>query len=90
MTENVIEWITNEDRATVTFTQAKYKTRIRKLAEERPNEVEIVAENADGSMCAHIPLDWIRINPTRELSEAQREVLERMHQIKLKRSQAED
>lgn len=77
MTENVIEWFTNEERATVTFTQGRCKTRIRKLAEEYPDKVEIVAENKDGSLCAHIPAAWVRVSPPAKynLTEEQREAL---------------
>lgn len=71
--ENAIEFITNEKRATVTFTQGRYKSRIRELAEKFPEECEIVAENADGSMCAHIPVAWVRINPPAQLTEEQKE-----------------
>ena len=71
--ENAIEFITNEKRATVTFTQGRYKTRIRELAEKFPEECEIVAENADGSMCAHIPVAWVKIKPPMQLTEEQRE-----------------
>ena len=63
--ENVIEWIKDSSIATVSFTQVRMKTRIRKLAKEKPEECRIVAENADGSLCAHIPAKWIKINPTR-------------------------
>lgn len=70
--ENVIEFIKDEQRATVTLSQGRYKTRIRKLAAERPEECEIVAENKDGSLCAHIPVSWIRINPGMELMEEQK------------------
>lgn len=47
-------------------------------AAERPEECEIVAENQDGSLCANIPVAWIKINPTKQLSEEQRrEIAER-------------
>jgi hypothetical protein len=71
--ENVIEFLENQERATVTFSQGRYKGRIRKLAEAYPAECQIIAENKDGSMCAHIPVAWIRINPGMELTEEQRE-----------------
>ncbi|RKI36837.1 hypothetical protein D7V86_24925 [bacterium D16-51] len=76
--ENVIEFIKDSGRATVSFCQGRYKSRIKKLAAERPEECEIVAENQDGSLCAHIPVAWIKINPTKQLSEEQsREIAER-------------
>ncbi len=71
--ENMIEFLQNEERATVTFSQGRYKTRIGKLAKERPKECQIVAENPDGSLCAHIPVTWIKINPGYQLTEEQRE-----------------
>ena len=42
--------------------------------EQRTNseECEIMAENQDGSLCAHIPVAWIKINPAKQLSEEQR------------------
>ena len=78
-TENVIEFLVSEARATVTFSQGRYKSRIRKLATERPEECEIVAENQDGSICAHIPVSWVKINPDRDISNEQKQRLrERM------------
>ena len=73
--ENVIEFIRDEERATVTFSQGRYKGRIRRLAKSHPGECQIVAENKDGSLCAHIPVGWIRINPSVELSEEHKEKL---------------
>ena len=67
--ENVIEFLLNEKTATVTFSQGRYKTRIRELAKSHPEECEIVAENKDGSICARVPVAWVRINPTIELSD---------------------
>ena len=80
MTDNVIEWLRNSPTATVTFCQGKYITKIRKLAERFPDECEILAENEDGSILAHIPVKWIKINnPRREISDEEREELaERM------------
>jgi hypothetical protein len=88
--ENAIEFITNEKRATVTFTQGRYKTRIRELAERFPEECEIVAENADGSMCAHIPVAWVRINPPAQLTEEQKEARAERARNNLKARQLRD
>lgn len=33
---------------------------------------QIVAENEDSSICAHVPRSWIKIIPSRQLSEEQR------------------
>ena len=80
MNENVIEFLKDSEKATVTFSQGRYKTRIRTLAKQRPGECQIVAENKDGSLCAHIPTSWVKIIPTRELSDEQRqEIGERLN-----------
>lgn len=71
--ENVIEFITGSSRATITISARRYKTRIQKLAEKRPEECKIIAENTDGSICAHIPVLWVKITPPKTVSESQRE-----------------
>ena len=75
--ENVIEFLKDESQATVTFSQGRYISRIKKFAAERPEECKIVAENKDGTICAHIPVSWIKIAPPREvkLTEEQRQAL---------------
>lgn len=72
--ENVIEFMKDSGRAAVSFSQGRYKSRIKKLAEERPEECEIVAENKDGSLYAHIPVAWIKISPPAARTEVQREM----------------
>lgn len=84
-TENVIEFLGNQQQATVTFSQGRYKTRIRKLAEARPEECQIVAESADGSICAHIPTAWVRIAPSPTRTEAQKEA-SRQNMLKIPRA----
>lgn len=69
--ENNIEFIKDEEIATVSFTQRRYKTRIKKLAASRPDECKIIAENKDGSLCAQVPTTWIKIAPPRSISEKQ-------------------
>lgn len=62
--ENVIEFLVNQKIATVTLSQRKYVNRVRKLSQEFPEACQIVADNKDGSIMAHIPTRWIRINPS--------------------------
>lgn len=75
MNENVIEWFDGDKVITATFNQRKYVTKIKKLAENYPNEVRITDENLDGSIVAHIPLRYLKISrpPVRELTEDQKE-----------------
>lgn len=70
--ENVIEWVKDEERATLSLSQRQTITRIKELAESYPEECQILAENKDGSVYAHIPVKWIRINPSLNLSEEQK------------------
>ena len=84
--ENVIEFLKGEKTATISFTQGKYANKIKRLAEEYPDDVRIVHEakkvivTEDGgeteaiqSIVAHIPVRWVRIAPPRKMSDEQRE-----------------
>ena len=63
--DNVFEWYTNDKTATVTFSQKKWVTKLKKLMEDHP-EVELVAENEDGSIVAHVPTSWFKFSPPRK------------------------
>lgn len=69
--ENNIEWITGEDTIAVTLTSQRHITRIRKLAEKKPDEVKIVA-NKDGSIYATMPLSYLKFNAPLTLTDEQR------------------
>ena len=66
--DKVIEFSTDENAATLLLHKKKYVNRIKKLAESRPDEVELV-ENSDGTICATIPLKWIKISPPRQMTD---------------------
>lgn len=73
--ENNIEWYTGDKVVTLSFSQKKYVSKIQKAAKTHP-EVKILAENSDGSICAHIPLSWVKVSPprkSRELSEEEKQ-----------------
>ena len=61
--ENVIDFIAGERTATVTFTNRKHINRIKNIYEERKDDFKYFRENPDGSICAKIPLKWIKISP---------------------------
>ena len=61
--ENVIDFITGERTATVTFTNRKHINRIKNIYEERKDDFKYFRENPDGSICAKIPLKWVKISP---------------------------
>lgn len=62
VTENVIEWITGQHTVSVTLSQRKYITKVKKLAKTHPDEVQILEENKDGSIFAHLPLTAVKLN----------------------------
>ncbi len=74
MVENVIEWIKDQQRATLTLSQRRTITKVKRLAARYPDQCQIVAENKDGSICAHIPVSWVKISPPKKVSVAQREI----------------
>lgn len=72
MNENVIEWITGDERIAITFSQRKYINRIRRLQRQHPDEVE-VHENPDGTIYARLPLSYLKLTAPREMTDEQRE-----------------
>ena len=78
--ENVIEWIRNSPIVTVSFSQKRYISKLKKLAEKYPEDVQIVVENNDGSIVAHLPLKYIKISAPKKMSisdERRRELSDR-------------
>lgn len=79
--ENAIEFLKDQKRATVTFSQPRYITRIKKLAEKYPEDCEIVSFNkstGEGeTIWAHVPTTWIRVAPpaVMDLTDEQRETI---------------
>ena len=78
--ENCIEFLSGERSAVVSFTNKKHINRIKKLYEERKDDFKYFPENTDGSICAKIPLKWIKLNPGskngRVMTEEQKEIVE--------------
>ena len=68
--ECVIEWVRGGDHAGVTaHSNSRLKSRIEKLAEKFPDKVKIIARNEDGSIFAHVPISYVKVNPPRQVSE---------------------
>lgn len=72
--ENNIEWVTGDDTISVTLTSQRHITKIRKLAERKPDEVKIIT-NKDGSIYATLPLSYLKFNPPKDLTDEQRKIL---------------
>ena len=83
--ENCVEFLRNSDTCTCTFSQKKYVTKMRKLAEKYPEECQIVVDNGN-YIVAHFPTKWLKISNSkrkRELTDEQKEALrERMRKAR--------
>lgn len=80
--ENCIEWLNGQDTVTLTLSQKKFINRVKQLATKK-SDVQILAENIDGSILAHVPLKYIKISPPRQVSEEQKEAArERLLQMR--------
>lgn len=82
--ENTVEFLSGQHYTVVTFTNRKHVNRIKRIYESRSSEFKYLIENQDGSLCAKIPLKWVKINPgsvpdpdkpKREMSPEQKEKL---------------
>lgn len=91
MNENVIEFLRDSKTASVTFSQRKYISKIKTLAEKFPEECQILVENPDGSIFAHIPTKWIKISRiVQNLSDEQRKATaDRLQGIRLSKNTKE-
>lgn len=70
--ENCIEFLTGDDRATLTLTQRSMITKFKKLHSAHPTETDYI-QNRDGSICAHMPVSWIRFAAPAKLSDEEKE-----------------
>lgn len=72
--ETVYEHESGKDTFTITVAERWSISMVRKLREKHPEEVQIVAENSDGTLLARMPYSWMRITPKRKvnMSEEQR------------------
>lgn len=76
MNEFCIEWIKGNDYAGVTVPSGTaLKSKLMRYAEERPDEVKLIALNKDGSAYFHIPINYVKISPPKKVSEEQREAM---------------
>ena len=74
MNEFAIEWTKDRDYAGVTVPSGTaLKSKLMKYADSRPDEVKVMAVNEDGSAFFHVPINYIKVSPPRQVSEKQRE-----------------
>ena len=91
--DNSFEWLTGSKIATVTFSQQKWVNKILKYSETH-SDVEIMYQNPDGSILAHVPVSWFKFSPPRkgrEFSEEEKmQISERLKNSRQKRSNQND
>lgn len=78
--ENMVEFISGARTATVTFTNPKHIRKLKELYEEHAEDFRYFKLNQDGSVCAKIPLKWVRISAgrtgtKREMTDEQKQAL---------------
>ena len=79
--EFAINWTRRSKTATVFFPSgSRMASKLRRLAEKYPDEIEIVHENNDGSIIGHVPVKAIKLSIIKQsMSDERREELkERM------------
>lgn len=84
--ENVIEWLRGDKVAAVTApSSSKLKGMITRLNARYPDEVKILAANQDGSIFAHVPVDYVVIRKPKQMNftdEQRAELSERMKKMR--------
>lgn len=73
MNEFAINWIKGGTYAEITVPSGTaLKSKLLRYAESRPDEVNHVIVNKDGSMVCHVPVSYIKVSPPRQVTEEQR------------------
>lgn len=75
--ENVIEFLRGSQTALVTFSQGRYISQVKTLAEQFPEDVQILKlpEDNHGYLLARIPVRYIKLRPPVQMSQEQRDAL---------------
>ena len=70
MNETGFEYLIENDYATVWSSERKWINRIIKLQESHSEDVHIIycPENNDGTILAHVPKNWLKISPPRQVN----------------------
>lgn len=83
---------TDKNKGFFSSDEQRWINKIRKLAEEHPDEVRVIRlpENNDGCIYVQLPTEWLKIQPPRKsnMTEEQKDALrERMRAIRASNSQ---
>lgn len=89
--EAAINWVDIDDVVSVTMYERKYIKQLKSLAKVHPDEVRIVAENSNGSICVRLPKRYCHCSfgegrAKREMTEEQKAIArERMERARIAR-----
>ena len=76
MNEFVIEWISGQNTASVTFpSNSRWANKIRNLAENDTSV--IVIEDKNGALFAHIPVEYLLIRKPKKMNYTEEEIQRR-------------
>lgn len=88
--ETVVEFVRGDKTITVSSTDSVWVRKIKKLYEQNPDGVIIVAENEDGSICARLPKEYLKLSRPRScanMTEEQRKAAaERLKKSRLSKT----
>lgn len=82
--ETDIDHVNGVEHCNVTTGDKVVKNRLAKLAKEHPDQVVLMADNADSSVWYHVPWKWIQIRPPRKINmseERRQELAEKMRSM---------
>ena len=91
--ETTIDHTSGQKTFSVFSSEYVMARRLRKLAEQYPDEVEIVAQNPDGSLLLRVPQDWVMVRRPRKRSmtdEQKAQASERLHAAREKKFNKEE
>lgn len=86
--ETIVEYIRGDDYITVSSQDCAWINKVKKLHAANPDEIQIVAINDDGSICARLPKGYLKLSKPskRNITEENRAALaERMKLVQAKR-----
>lgn len=76
--ETVILFNEEEKMASVYTYSGKLKRRLQALCADRSGDAKQIEDDGRGGLTFEIPKRWVKVNPTRILSEAQKEAISKM------------
>ena len=82
MAETVFEHVDGRQTFTISTDERSWRNRLAKLAIQRPEDVECVAVNRDGSVMYHVPASWIRVRPPRQSALTDEQKAERAENLR--------